>query len=242
MRTSSNNNSNSQPESIPPIPGSPTFARDLKSHLRNILLANPFFTRICADAWQSARPNSLTTKLLQLNYKKLLNRNPMSNTRTCTHIKVTGVRCGSPALRGEQYCYFHHRMLCDSRISHVALLENEEAIQVSIMDVVNNSLRGTIDVKRGEFVLRALNTAVRNSRRVRFDNRSDMIRELPADPVVQPRPKQYSKEELATIKKEMLARIQEIETGGCRGGGVTAQYGVSRGGRIRPPRTGAAGA
>jgi len=132
----------------------------------------------------------------------------MSNTRTCTHIKVTGVRCGSPALRGEQYCYFHHRMLCDSRISHVALLENEEAIQVSIMEVVNSLLRGTIDVKRGELVLRALNTAVRNSRRVRFENRSDMIRELP-DPVVQPRPRQYSKEELAAIKKEMLAEYKK---------------------------------
>ena len=133
----------------------------------------------------------------------------MSNVRTCTHIKVTGVRCGSPALRGEQHCYFHHRMLCDSRISHVALLENEEAIQVSIMEVVNSLLRGTIDVKRGELVLRALNTAVRNSRRVRFENRSDMVRELPADPVVQPRPRQYSKEELAAIKKEMLAEYQK---------------------------------
>jgi len=133
----------------------------------------------------------------------------MSNVRTCTHIKVTGVRCGSPALRGEQHCYFHHRMLCDSRISHVALLENEEAIQVSLMEIVNSLLRGTIDVKRGELVLRALNTAVRNSRRVRFENRSDMVRELPADPVVQPRPRQYSKEELAAIKKEMLAEYQK---------------------------------
>ena len=127
----------------------------------------------------------------------------MSNVRTCTHIKVTGVRCGSPALRGEEYCYFHYRLLCDSRVSHVALLENEEAIQVSLMEVVNSLLRGTIDLKRGELVLRALNTAVRNSRRARFDNRSDMVRELP-EPVVQPRPKQYSKEEIAKMKKEIL--------------------------------------
>ncbi len=53
------------------------------------------------------------------------------------------------------------------------------------------------------------NTAVRNSRRVRFNNRSDMIREFPADPVVQPRPRQYSKEELAAIKKEMLAEYNK---------------------------------
>ncbi len=35
----------------------------------------------------------------------------MSQPKSCTHIKVTGVRCGSPALRGEQFCYFHQRML-----------------------------------------------------------------------------------------------------------------------------------
>jgi len=35
----------------------------------------------------------------------------MSNLKSCTHIKVTGVRCGSPPLRGEQFCYFHQRML-----------------------------------------------------------------------------------------------------------------------------------
>ena len=32
------------------------------------------------------------------------------NVKVCTHLKVTGVRCGSPALRGEQFCYFHERM------------------------------------------------------------------------------------------------------------------------------------
>jgi hypothetical protein len=32
------------------------------------------------------------------------------NVKVCTHLKVTGVRCGSPALRGEQFCYLHERM------------------------------------------------------------------------------------------------------------------------------------
>lgn len=208
---------NSQPDSNEPIPGSPTFARDFKSFLRNILLANPFFARICADQWQSARPNSPITKLLQLNYKKLLLRNPMSNVRTCTHIKVTGVRCGSPALRGEEYCYFHYRMLCESRVSHVALLENEEAIQVSLMEVVNSLLRGTLDVKRGELVLRALNTAVRNSRRARFGNHKNMVRELP-EPVVQPRPRKYSYEELKVMQKEMWAEYNKSKQAAANAG------------------------
>jgi hypothetical protein len=191
------------PVSRKPKPGSQNFAQNFKSHILNILLTSPFFAGICADLWQSARPNSSITKLLQANYKKILKENPMP-TRTCTHIKVNGVRCGSPALRYEDYCYFHYRMLCKSRITHVALLENEEAIQVSVMEMVNSLLCGTIDLKRGELILRALNTAVRNSRRVRFESASHMVRELPKDPVVQPRLHTPSHEELEAVKKAML--------------------------------------
>ena len=100
------------------------------------------------------------------------------------HIKVTGVRCGSPALRGEQFCYFHQRMLRtvkgpDSRLHHAALLEDEESIQASLMEVVNALIRGTIEIHRAELILRALNTAVRNSKRAKFGIASNMVTELP---------------------------------------------------------------
>jgi len=110
------------------------------------------------------------------------------NVRTCTHIMVTGVRCGSPALRGERFCYFHQRMIRgvntppNSRVHPIAFLENEESIQASLMEMVNALLRGTIDIKRGELVLRALNAAVRNCRRARFKNLRDMVREVPDYP------------------------------------------------------------
>ena len=54
-------------------------------------------------------------------------------------------------------------------LHHMALLENEEAIQVSVMELVNALMNGSIELKRGELVLRALNTAVRNSRCARFN-------------------------------------------------------------------------
>lgn len=57
----------------------------------------------------------------------------MLNTK---HIKAIGVR-SSPALRAEQCGYFHNRMLCISRLSHLALLEKDEAIQVSPPQTVN---------------------------------------------------------------------------------------------------------
>src|SRR5271169_6959468 len=69
-----------------------------------------------------------------------------------------------------------------SRVHHAALLEDEESIQASLIEVVNALLRGTIDLKRAELVLRALNTAVRNIRRVNFAHASGMITQVPNYP------------------------------------------------------------
>ena len=177
-----------------PIPQPPsTPATRIKSFVRKILLASPVFPRLYADVVISSAPNSNEAKILAHNYKKIValsnERNTqMSHPKSCTHIKVTGVRCGSPALRGEQFCYFHQRMLRSvrfpsSRVLRSALLEDPESIQASLMEVVNGLLRGTLELKRGELILRALNTAVRNIRRVRFDlHQDEMIREIPNYP------------------------------------------------------------
>src|ERR1035437_6850516 len=110
----------------------------------------------------------------------------MPNIKSCTHIKVTGVRCGSPALRGEQFCYFHQRMMRgvqtppNARLHAVALIEDEEAIQASLMEVINALARNTIDLHRAQLILRALSIAVRTARRVRFA--------LPRNTIALPRP------------------------------------------------------
>jgi len=108
------------------------------------------------------------------------------NVRRCTHIQITGHRCGSPALKQEYFCYFHTRMIkgvqtrVDSQIHPVALIENAEAIQAAIMHMIDAVLKGTIDIKRANVVLKALHIAVRNSRNVYFHIRSDdMVREVP---------------------------------------------------------------
>jgi hypothetical protein len=108
------------------------------------------------------------------------------NVRRCTHITVTGHRCGSPALNGEFFCYFHTRMIkgvptsVDSQINPIALIENAEAIQAAIMRTIDSVLKGAIDNKRAALVLKALHIAVRNSRNVYFHLRpDDMVREVP---------------------------------------------------------------
>jgi hypothetical protein len=109
-----------------------------------------------------------------------------ASSRRCSHIKVTGHRCGSPALHGEDLCYFHARLIgrirarIDAVISPVAQLENEEAVQVSLMTVIDSILKGTIELKRAQLIVRALSIAQRNARHTRFQScASDMVRRLP---------------------------------------------------------------
>jgi hypothetical protein len=202
------------PLSIPKT-GKTSSAKDIKSFVRKILLASPDFPRLYADVLIHYAPNSFEAKILAQSYEKIVahieRTKRMSNLKSCTHIKVTGVRCGSPTLRGEQFCYFHQRMLRTvkdpaSRIHHHALLEDEESIQASLMEVVNSLLRGTIELKRAELILRALNTAVRNIRRVKFGLHSDeMVREIPnyANP-----PLEQIDEEAAIAKARAEKRAQ----------------------------------
>lgn len=113
--------------------------------------------------------------------------------RICTHVKVNGARCGSPTMRDEQFCYFHQRLLRgvktppNVRIHPVALIEDEESIQVSLMEVINALARNHIDLRRADLILKALFIAVKNSRRVRFHvSESEMVREVPDYPVPAP--------------------------------------------------------
>jgi hypothetical protein len=113
------------------------------------------------------------------------------NVRTCTHIKVTGQQCGSPALRGEFFCYFHTRVIkgvqqrVDMRLDSMALLEDHEAIQLSLMHVVDGLVKGTLDLPRTRLIIQALRIAARNANNVRFDDcyygetEQKMVREVP---------------------------------------------------------------
>jgi hypothetical protein len=176
------------PESkLPPAPAGYPFI----SFVRNILLTNPLFPKFYADVVLSSAPNSNEAKILRPQYQNLVRKvnekvNQMSNAKTCTHIKVTGVRCGSPSLYGESFCYFHQhahrgvRKPPQSRLHPMAIIEDEESIQASLMEVINALMRNTIDLKRAELILRALHIAVKNARRSKFEGHSaEVVRQVP---------------------------------------------------------------
>jgi hypothetical protein len=177
-----------------------------KSHLLNIFRTNPWLSRFYADclgllASNSNPINNLQTRSAIFSNPDPKGVNPMplnQNIRACTHIKVNGVPCGSPSLRGEVFCYFHQRMIrgvrtpAKSRLHPIALIENEEGIQASLMEIINALVRNTIDLHRAQLVLRALHIAVRNAPRVHFNiHDREMTREVPeypAAPAVQKPP------------------------------------------------------
>ncbi len=98
-------------------------------------------------------------------------------TRHCEHVKANGQFCGSPAMRGRNYCFFHLNYLGQRlRVERYAslglgcpplelpLLEDAASIQLALMQVTEALLRGTLDAKRGGLVLYALQTASSNLR------------------------------------------------------------------------------
>jgi hypothetical protein len=174
-----------------------TTPAELKAFIRNILLTTPVFTGLYEKLLISEGYNPQQVKQLVDRYQKIKEAENMPvhpNVKTCTHIKVTGIRCGSPALREEQFCYFHQRMMRGvrtppfARLHPIAMLENEESVQASLMEIINALVRNTVDPQRAELVLRALNAAIRNSRRVRFDAQVDeMVKQVP-EYTLPPRP------------------------------------------------------
>ena len=195
----------------------PKAQNEVISFIRNILLTNPLFPKFYADVILRYLPKSREAKILRPWYQKILEKvnwkdSSMANTKTCTHIKVTGVRCGSPALYGESFCYFHQRMHrgvrmpAQARLHPIALIEDEESIQAALMEVINALMRNTIDLKRATLILRALHIAVKNAHRVKFGiSANSMVREVPnyPEPERPPEPKKYTREEIEVIKSQM---------------------------------------
>ncbi len=135
----------------------------------------------------------------------------------CQHIKVNGLRCGSPALRGHDLCYFHNRTRREfgPELPGYLLplsLESPEAIQMSLMKVTREIANGTLAPRLASLLLRALQIAVSNSRHLRFDTpavRDYMVLSVPEPKPATP-PRQTRNETLETPRRE--TRNEKLET------------------------------
>jgi hypothetical protein len=90
----------------------------------------------------------------------------------CQHIKTNGVQCGSPALRTERLCFFHHQ---HRRRAHefdvhepaksaltLPTLEDANSIQLALAELMRLVVTQQIELPTASLLLRILRTASSN--------------------------------------------------------------------------------
>ena len=86
----------------------------------------------------------------------------------CRHIKTSGGKCGSPALRGQSFCYFHSRLKQRAAEPEPTFilpnLEDRGAVQLAINEVVKALAAHKLNAKRAGLLLYALQIASANAR------------------------------------------------------------------------------
>ncbi len=96
----------------------------------------------------------------------------------CHHVRSSGVRCGSLALRDKRYCYYHQRsrpLMVGSKnrgtpvLLALPLFEDAHAIQATLHSVVFHLLEGTMDHKTGSLLLYAMQIASSNLKHMKIE-------------------------------------------------------------------------
>jgi hypothetical protein len=142
----------------------------------------------------------------------------------CNHIKADGNLCESPALRDQEYCFFHkatrERVKRQRRAARLKqafqlpVLEDAAAIQLAIGDTLNALLAGQIDHKTAGSVLYGLQTAAANARHVSFEICEGARRFTSYDTEEQDSLEEEIQQEIeAEQKEENDTRLREAQTG-----------------------------
>ena len=94
----------------------------------------------------------------------------------CQHIKTNGTRCKSPAMKLRKYCYYHDQQRCPrtDRIG-IPALEDANAVQMAIQQVVRGILNGILDNKTAGLALYGLQTAAMNLPNTSFEPEREEI-------------------------------------------------------------------
>jgi hypothetical protein len=89
----------------------------------------------------------------------------------CRHIHLTGNRCGSPSLRGEEFCYHHHATRRPSRPAmyippdaafDLPAFDDRASIQFALSDLGRRIALNQLDYDRARLLLRTLRIASAN--------------------------------------------------------------------------------
>ncbi len=82
----------------------------------------------------------------------------------CEHIKPDGMRCGSPAIGGQKFCFFHN--LSRNNAVEFPVVEDGRGLQVAILRVCERLANGTISAANAKVLLEGLAMAAENARSI----------------------------------------------------------------------------
>jgi hypothetical protein len=91
----------------------------------------------------------------------------------CHHLHAAGNRCGSPALRGEQFCYHHHptrsrsrsrRTHLDARDTafHLPPVIDQTSYRITLAEIMMRLADNSLDIKRAGLLLHCLQMSAKN--------------------------------------------------------------------------------
>ncbi len=133
----------------------------------------------------------------------------------CHHVRTSGLRCGSLALRNKRYCYYHQRarpaMVNFAETNRhpvllsLPLFEDAHAIQVTLHRVVFHLLEGHIGQKTAGLLLYAMQIASSNLKHIKNEapDPEQVIVDLPK---LSETPSPEPSEETARINSHTLRR------------------------------------
>jgi hypothetical protein len=85
----------------------------------------------------------------------------------CHYVKPSGERCGSPAMRGLELCYYHDRYQPKPGYRNLPCLEDPHSVQCAIQEIIEDMLNGLLDYKKAALALYGLQTAASNLKQMR---------------------------------------------------------------------------
>ena len=119
-----------------------------------------------SDAPQSAIDDRKSEILSQADLERLAGAN---RAPRCVHVKSNGVRCGSPAMHNIPWCYFHNRFYNRPYEDTLPALEDANAIQIAIMQVLDGLRSGRLDRLTAQTYIYALRVAAIVNRSANFN-------------------------------------------------------------------------
>ena len=107
----------------------------------------------------------------------------------CRHIKPSGRKCKSPALRSTSFCFFHtglyhSRKHAETGVNQpIALpsLEDFKGVQIALHQVLGALSSSRIDPQRASLFLRGLRLAAGLASKFDFDSPSKLVRDVTRD-------------------------------------------------------------